>query len=96
MTGNPHQPEAPAQSRGDLVTRTGFGFNVRPVTPADEGVLADFFHHVTPDDLRFRFLTTMKEVSHARLVDMTDVARIAQPVSLPQPWMTARLLPRRC
>lgn len=54
-----------------LTTHTGFRFEVRRARPADELVVAEFFKHVTPEDLRFRFLGTMKEVSHERLVAMT-------------------------
>ncbi len=57
----------------DLTTRTGFRFNVRPAQPADEAALTEFFTHVTPDDLRFRFLTGLKTVGHDRLVAMTDI-----------------------
>lgn len=54
-----------------ITTRTGFHFEVRPARPDDEPTLAEFFTHVTPDDLRFRFLGGVKEVSHERLVAMT-------------------------
>ncbi|MER9371148.1 GNAT family N-acetyltransferase [Mesorhizobium sp. M0491] len=54
-----------------LTTRTGFRFEVRGARPADEPTLAEFFTHVTPEDLRFRFLGAIKEVSHERLVAMT-------------------------
>ncbi|TGQ72568.1 N-acetyltransferase [Mesorhizobium sp. M00.F.Ca.ET.186.01.1.1] len=54
-----------------ITTRTGFRFEVRPARPDDEPALAEFFTHVTPDDLRFRFLGGVKEVSHERLVTMT-------------------------
>jgi N-acetylglutamate synthase-like GNAT family acetyltransferase len=54
-----------------IITRTGFHFEVRLARPEDEPTLAEFFTHVTPDDLRFRFLGGMKEVSHERLVAMT-------------------------
>jgi ribosomal protein S18 acetylase RimI-like enzyme len=57
----------------DLVTRTGFRFNVRPVRPTDEDTLAEFFTHVTADDLRFRFLTGINEVSHDRIVALATV-----------------------
>lgn len=56
-----------------LVTRTGFTFDVRPAGPDDEAGLAEFFTHVTPDDLRFRFLTGLSEVGHDRLVAMTAI-----------------------
>lgn len=57
----------------DLVTRTGFHFHVRPATSSDEAALGDFFTHVTPEDLRFRFLTGLRQVSHDRLVEMTTI-----------------------
>ncbi|PZU69343.1 GNAT family N-acetyltransferase [Sphingobium sp.] len=64
-----------AAGRGgaDLVTRSGFRFCVRPVTDQDEPALAEFFRQVTPDDLRFRFLAAVHEVSHFRLVEMIHV-----------------------
>ncbi len=54
-----------------LTTHTGFRFEVRRARPNDEPVVAEFFTRVTPEDLRFRFLGTMKEVSHERLAMMT-------------------------
>lgn len=57
----------------DLVTRTGLVLHVRPANPRDEAPLAEFFSHVTPEDLRFRFLGGVREVSHDRLVAMTQV-----------------------
>ena len=57
----------------DLTTRTGLTFHVRPASPEDEAALAEFFRHVTPEDLRFRFLGGVREVSHDRLVAMTQV-----------------------
>lgn len=57
----------------DLTTRTGFKFHVRPVDRRDEPALAEFFVHVTPDDLRFRFLTGLSVVGHDRLLAMIEV-----------------------
>ncbi|WP_027055432.1 GNAT family N-acetyltransferase [Mesorhizobium erdmanii] len=54
-----------------LTTHTGFCFEVRTARPEDEPALAEFFTHVTPEDLRFRFLGAVREVSHERLVAMT-------------------------
>ncbi|MEO8684091.1 MAG: GNAT family N-acetyltransferase [Devosia sp.] len=58
---------------GELVSRSGLKFHVRPVRPADEPALRLFFDNVTPEDLRFRFLTTLKRVGHDRLRAMIDV-----------------------
>ena len=57
----------------DLTTRTGFKFSVRPAKPSDEAALAEFFTHVTPEDLRFRFLTGLRTVGHDRLAAMTSI-----------------------
>jgi GNAT superfamily N-acetyltransferase len=57
----------------DLVTRTGFRFHARPVRPTDEAALAEFFTHVTPNDLRFRFLAAINKVGHETLVRLTQV-----------------------
>ena len=40
-----------------LVTRTGDRLLVRRAAPGDEAALAEFFSHVTAEDIRFRFLS---------------------------------------
>ena len=62
-----------AQWSADLTTRSGFGFQLRPASHDDEADLAEFFSGVSAEDLRFRFLTAVRRVSHDVLVDMTDV-----------------------
>lgn len=57
----------------DLTTRDGVTMHVRPILPDDEEALADLFHHVTTDDLRFRFLTGLRDVGRDRLVAMTQI-----------------------
>jgi threonine dehydrogenase-like Zn-dependent dehydrogenase/ribosomal protein S18 acetylase RimI-like enzyme len=57
----------------DLATRTGLMLHVRPVGPEDEALLAAFFAQVSPEDLHFRFLGGVREVSHERLLAMTQV-----------------------
>lgn len=56
-----------------LTTRSGFAFQVRPAREQDEAVLAEFFTHVTQDDLRFRFLSGAPRVTHDQIVAMTHV-----------------------
>lgn len=56
-----------------MTTRTGLKVLVRAARPSDEAMLREFFHHVAPDDLRFRFLGTVKEVEYERLVEMLRV-----------------------
>ena len=56
-----------------LTTRTGFPFHVRPVQPSDKEALAEFFTHVSRDDLRFRFLSPIPEVRESLLNDLVHV-----------------------
>ena len=55
----------------DLTTHSGFVFGIRRARPDDASTVGEFFTHVTPENLRFRFLSCMREVSHERLVAMT-------------------------
>lgn len=66
------RPQPPTSS-GDATTRSGFCFHIRPASPDDEPALAEFFTHVSRDDLRFRFLSAVREVGHERLAAMTAV-----------------------
>lgn len=47
--------------------------HIRPARAEDEAALSAFFENVTPVDMRFRFLSALKTVSHERLVSMTSV-----------------------
>jgi GNAT superfamily N-acetyltransferase len=62
---------APPETR--LRTWRKFEFSVRGATPQDEQALAYFFAQVTPDDKRFRFLTSVKKVGHSFLERLTNV-----------------------
>lgn len=64
---------APMEWATTLMTREGLPVFIRPVRADDEPLLADFFAHVSPEDLRFRFLTGLKTVDHDRLAMMTRV-----------------------
>jgi GNAT superfamily N-acetyltransferase len=57
----------------DLTTRGGLRLHVRPAAPDDEERLAEFFTHVAPDDIRFRFLTPLNTVGHESLKALVDV-----------------------
>ena len=67
-------PVAPTERwSADLVTRSGYAFNVRPAAPDDEAALAEFFDHVGKDDLRFRFLTAIRKVCQDQLKALVTV-----------------------
>lgn len=56
-----------------LTTRTGFRLYVRPACPGDDGTVADFFTHVTREDLRFRFRAGMTVVGQSQIDALTHV-----------------------
>ena len=58
---------------GDLTTRSGLQIGVRPVSAADEALLAEFFTHVSKDDLRFRFLSGLEKVGADQIARLTHV-----------------------
>jgi acetyltransferase len=57
----------------ELTTRSGYVFQVRPADAGDEGDLAAFFTHVTPEDLRFRFLSAIRHVGQDQIERLTHV-----------------------
>lgn len=65
------KPDSVANAK--LTTRSGLELNVRPAAPDDEALLAEFFTHVTPDDLRYRFLTSLGHVGHEWLKNLVEV-----------------------
>lgn len=56
-----------------LTTRIGYRFRVRPADSGDEAGLAAFFTHVTPDDLRFRFLNAVQHVGREQIERLATV-----------------------
>ena len=56
----------------ELSTRSGLKLSVRPAGPDDAPILVDLFHNVTPEDLRFRFLTGLNEVGPEQIEAMTS------------------------
>jgi len=57
----------------ELATRSGLRFHVRSAAPDDEPALADFFAHVTPEDLRFRFLSAVRKPGHDLLSPLVNL-----------------------
>lgn len=60
----------------ELVTRDGIRLKLRPANPDDEPLLADFFGHMRPEDVRFRFLTPVPHPGHAMLSRLVDVDHV--------------------
>jgi len=53
-----------------LVTRTGYRFFLRSVSPRDGDTLTTLFHQVSTEDLRFRFLSGEREASEERFAQL--------------------------
>jgi GNAT superfamily N-acetyltransferase len=60
----------------ELVTRAGIRLKLRPANPEDEPLLADFFEHMLPDDVRFRFLTPVPHPGHAMLSPLVNLDHV--------------------
>lgn len=60
----------------ELTTRSGLELKVRPAAPEDEARLADFFARVSPEDMRFRFLSPIRQVGHELLQDLVAVDHV--------------------
>jgi len=51
----------------NLSTRAGEKIDVRIAEPSDRSIVQDFFEKISPEDLRFRFLTTLRRIDSDRL-----------------------------
>jgi acetyltransferase len=70
------QEANPPLAAGQIETRSGLRLAVRGAEPSDKPALAAFFRRVSPEDLRFRFLSAVREVGDDRLVEMTSVDHV--------------------
>jgi acetyltransferase len=69
-------PQAPAllpEWSARIATREGLDLKVRPASPDDEQALAEFFGQLSPQDLRFRFLSAMKQVTPGLARQLVDI-----------------------
>lgn len=72
-TNNPPLALLLPEWSSQLKTRSGRALNIRPASPEDEQALSEFFRQASPDDLRFRFLSSMSSVGPAFVHQLTDV-----------------------
>jgi acetyltransferase len=54
----------------DAVTNIGYRIHIRPARPDDEAAVAKLFAALTPDDLRHRFLSSLRQVRPEVVRDM--------------------------
>ena len=54
-------------------TDNGYRIFIRPIRPADEHLYEGFIEKLSPEDIRFRFLTPRKEFSHKLIARFTQI-----------------------
>jgi len=59
-----------------LTTLGGLHLDVRPASPDDEAIVRAFFADLTPDDLRFRFLSPMPRLCDSLYDTLLDVDHV--------------------
>lgn len=64
------------QWSAELTTRTGLRLYLRPVTTGDGDLVDRFFASLSPDDLRFRFLTPLAHPSSSLLEALIKVDHV--------------------
>lgn len=73
MTGTAIETTLATDPGATLTTRSGKVLEIRPVHQDDAFLLAQFFEHLSPEDLRFRFLSAMANPTQEQIADMTHV-----------------------
>lgn len=63
----------PKEWERHLKLKDGRGIFVRPMRPEDEHLYPEFFTHVSQDDVRLRFFSAIKEMSHAFIARLTQL-----------------------
>jgi acetyltransferase len=73
MTGTAIETRFATDPTATLTTRSGKVVEIRPVHPDDGFLLAQFFEHLSPEDLRFRFLSAMTHPTGEQIAEMVHV-----------------------
>ncbi len=66
-------PPYPAELIAPFTARDGRVFEVRPIRPEDAAAQGAFFLELPPEDVRFRFFSTMKELPPPMLARLTQI-----------------------
>jgi acetyltransferase len=76
----------PKHLEGNFALKDGTRLRLRPIRPEDEPMLRDLAGHMTPDDLRLRFFTAMRGLSHelAARLSQIDYDREMALIALPE------------
>jgi GNAT superfamily N-acetyltransferase len=76
MEINPPSTASLADWSAQIETRTGLKLNVRSASPNDEQTVIDFFRQITPEELRFRFLSSLKAIGSELAHELVEVDHI--------------------
>jgi acetyltransferase len=63
----------PTEWERHLTLTDGRGIQVRPVRPEDEAMYPGFFKHVSAEDMRLRFFSPLRTLSHAFIARLTQI-----------------------
>lgn len=63
----------PKEWEREVTLKDGRTIFLRPVRPEDEHLYPEFFTHVTAEDIRLRFFSAMKELTHAFIARLTQL-----------------------
>lgn len=63
----------PAQLARTLTLRDGLNVHLRPIRPEDEPALQALFKQLDPEDVRLRFFSPMRELSHRFAARLTQI-----------------------
>ncbi|ODN69291.1 succinyl-CoA synthetase subunit beta [Methylobrevis pamukkalensis] len=75
MAGHPRLAIRPYPSEWEttVTLKSGLVVQLRPIRPEDERLYPDFFSKMTPDDMRLRFFSLVKEFGHAFIARLTQI-----------------------
>lgn len=66
-------PPYPEEWLSTWTARSGEVLTVRPIRPEDAEAHAEFFHRLTPEDIRWRFFSQLKELPAVQIARMTQI-----------------------
>uniref|UniRef100_UPI00131BB893 GNAT family N-acetyltransferase n=1 Tax=Acidisphaera sp. L21 TaxID=1641851 RepID=UPI00131BB893 len=71
--GRPSIAPYPAELAEQWTAHDGEIFTIRPIRPEDAAAHTAFFTRISPEDIRYRFFSALRELSPERTVRMTQV-----------------------
>ncbi|WP_366654062.1 bifunctional acetate--CoA ligase family protein/GNAT family N-acetyltransferase [Fodinicurvata sp. EGI_FJ10296] len=63
----------PSDLETDIGSRAGQEFRMRPIRPEDEPLIQDMLAHSAPEDIRLRFFSPLKQLTHQMAARLTQI-----------------------